>query len=404
MPAILFVEEEKAGLSCRAGDVEARKPAFEVFSCANPETALDLLQQGMFQCVVVNFNDDAEKCADFLREARDLAPEVLRFALLAPHKAEALAPPEIEEAHQTFSHEIPTAELVSALDAALETAARNIQVPGLNRLLSSFNKLPSAPTLYFDLKTLLDDPDSDNRQVAKLVATDPVASARILKLANSAFYGLPRTVTEIDEAVMYLGTGMVSALVLTIHIYNQLPIPGFNIEALLKHGMAISALARQTARQIGCDGQEIGAASTAGLLHDMGQLVFLSNLPERYFPLFRRAGDDENLLVELERDSFGVDHAELCAHLLSLWGLPENVVTAVAGHHQPLDTNTGAVASAPQALRIAEWMMHTALNPSEDEETQKTKPLMPDMPPQYEPIWESCLDLVELGSGGEALL
>ena len=94
--------------------------------------------------------------------------------------------------------------------------AINMQTPGLNQLLSSFSKLPSAPTLYFDLKELLNDPDSDNRQVARLVSTDPVASARILKLANSAFYGLPRTVTEIDEAVMYLGTGMVSALVLTI--------------------------------------------------------------------------------------------------------------------------------------------------------------------------------------------
>ncbi|RTZ74405.1 MAG: hypothetical protein DSZ02_05175 [Gammaproteobacteria bacterium] len=284
MPAILFVEEEKENSQGRADEVEAEQPSFEVFSCANPDAALDLLQQGSFQCVVANFGDNAGKCTDFLRTVREQTPEVLRLALLLPGDDEALVLPEIEVANQTLSHGIPAADLVSALSNALEIAARNVQTPGLNQLLSSFSKLPSAPTLYFDLKALLDDPDSDNRQVARLVSTDPVASARILKLANSAFYGLPRTVTEIDEAVMYLGTGMVSALVLTIHIYNQLPIPGFNIEALLKHGMAISALARQTARQIGCKGQEISAASTAGLLHDMGQLVFLSNLPEDYFP------------------------------------------------------------------------------------------------------------------------
>ena len=224
MPAILFVEEGKENLQGRADAVEAEQPSFEVFSCANPDAALDLLQQGSFQCVVANFGDDGGKCTDFLRKARDRAPEVLRFALLLPGKDEAMVLPEVEVASQTFSHSVPAADLASALSDALEIAARNVQVPGLNQLLSSFNKLPSAPTLYFDLKALLDDPDSDNRQVAQLVSTDPVASARILKLANSAFYGLPRTVTEIDEAVMYLGTGMVSALVLTIHIYNQLPI------------------------------------------------------------------------------------------------------------------------------------------------------------------------------------
>ncbi len=404
MPAILFVEEGKEKAQGRADEVVAEQPSFEVFSCANPEAALDLLQQGSFQCVVANFGDDAGKCTDFLHKVSDRAPEVLRLALLLPGKDEAMAFPEIEAANQTLSQGIPAADLVSALSDALKIAARNVQTPGLNQLLSSFSKLPSAPTLYFDLKELLNDPDSDNRQVARLIATDPVASARILKLANSAFYGLPRTVTEIDEAVMYLGTSLVSALVLTIHIYNQLPIPGFNMEALLKHGMTISALARQTARQLGCKGQEISAASTAGLLHDMGQLVFLSNLPERYFPLFRRAGNNENLLVELERQEFGVDHAELCAHLLSLWGLPEEVVEAVAGHHRSLDTEGGIAASAPQALRIAEWMMHTALNAPEDHEGRTAEPVLPDLPPQYEPIWKSCLDLVRIGTASEALL
>ncbi len=108
--------------------------------------------------------------------------------------------------------------------------------------------------------------------------------------------------------------------------------------------------------------------------------------------------------MELEREDFGVDHAELCAHLLSLWGLPGNVVEAVAEHHQPLDTEGGVVASAPEALRIAEWMMHTALNRSEDDEGRKAEPASPDLPPQYEPIWESCLDLVRIGTGSEALL
>ena len=401
MPAILFVEEER-GLEERIRRFRAEAPTFELFSCASPEIALDLLQQRTFQCVVADFGEDAKRCTEFLHRVSEQVPEVIRFALLAAPEEGAMTLPEIETANQTLSESVPADDLFSALNSAMEIAARSIQAPELNRLLSGFSKLPSAPTLYFDLKELLDDPDSDNRQVAALVSTDPVVSARILRLANSAFYGLPRTVTEVHEAVTYLGTGMISALVLTIHIYQQLPIPGFNIEALWKHGMAISALARQTARQIGCRGQEIGAAGTAGLLHDMGQLVFLYNLPERYVPLFRQAGDDERRLVELEREAFGVDHAELCAHLISLWGLPENVVEAVAGHHQPLDAGSGVVASPAEALRIAEWMMHTALNPPTGTDGRTSGPDRPEIPPQFEEIWESCLDLMNVGMEGEA--
>ena len=396
MPAILFVEDKEGSLRERIRDLEAEAPFYEILSCADPEIALDLLQHRTFQCVVAGFGANTERCSAFLRAARERVPEVIRFALLAAPGDDPMVPPEIEVANQTFSEEISTKELVPALNAAMEVAARSIRAPELNRLLSGFSQLPSAPALYFDLKELLDDPDSDNRQVAKLVSTDPVVCARILKLANSAFYGLPRTVSEIQEAVMYLGTGMISALVLTIHIYRQLPIPGFNIETFWKHSMTVSALARQTARQAGCPAREISAASTAGLLHDMGQLVFLSNLPERYFPLFRQAGNDEHQLVELEEEAFGVDHAELCAHLLSLWQLPDSVVEAVAGHHHPLDIGGGAVTSAPEALRVAEWMMRTALNPP-DSDGREAKADLPDIPTDFEPIWRSCLQLVEIG-------
>ena len=127
MPAILFVEEEKENSQGRADEVEAEQPSFEIFSCANPDAALDLLQQGSFQCVVANFGDDAGKCTDFLRTVRDQAPEVLRLALLLPGDDEALLLPEIEAANQTLSHGIPAADLVSALSNALEIAARNVQ-------------------------------------------------------------------------------------------------------------------------------------------------------------------------------------------------------------------------------------------------------------------------------------
>lgn len=396
MPAILFVEEEEGSLRGRIRDLEAEAPFFEILSCADPNIALDLLQHHTFQCVVAAFGANTERCSIFLHEAMERAPEVIRFALLAAPGNESVTSPEIEVANQTFSEEIPTRELVPALNAAMEVAARSIRAPELNRLLSGFSRVPSAPMLYFDLKELLDDPDSDNRQVAKLVSTDPVLCARVLKLANSAFYGLPRTVSDIQEAVMYLGTGMISALVLTMHIYGQLPIPGFDIEPLWKHGMAVSALARQAARKARCPTQEISAASTAGLLHDIGQLVLLSNLPDCYLPLFRQAGNDEQQLVELEREAFGVDHAELCAHLLSLWQLPDSVVEAVASHHQPLDIGEGAVTAAPEALRVAEWMMHTALN-SPDSDDLASKGRLPDMSPHFKPIWESCLQLVEIG-------
>jgi putative nucleotidyltransferase with HDIG domain len=135
-----------------------------------------------------------------------------------------------------------------------------------------------------------------------------------------------------------MGTDTVSSLVLAAHTFDRMPAPGINLDALWQHSLMVAALARHIATEEGGDRLTVNTAGVAGLLHDIGQLTLLANVPELYQSLLRQAGGDEGRLIELERERFGVGHAELGSYVLGLWSLPDAVVEAVLQHH---DTAAG---------------------------------------------------------------
>lgn len=229
----------------------------------------------------------------------------------------------------------------SALAAGLKRSRRLrewMADPAIKKLLPLLRKLPTAPRLYEQITAQLQSPNASIQTVAVLISQDPVMSAKILQVVNSAFFGMTQEVTDTAEAVMVLGTERIRSLILLAGVFSQYAeskCPGFSPEPVWGHSVQVAILARAIAFAETKDAKIAETAFTAGLLHDIGKLVLAGNLPEMYDTVRRMQESKQTTQREAELVVLGTTHAALGACLLGTWGLPLPILEAIAWHHTP---------------------------------------------------------------------
>jgi putative nucleotidyltransferase with HDIG domain len=209
----------------------------------------------------------------------------------------------------------------------------------IQRLLPSLRKLPATPRLFQQVSEELRSPNGSLEVVAHLIRQDPVMSAKMLQLVNSAFFASAREVTDTLDATMILGTERIKSLILLAGIFSQYKeAKGIcpSVEALLAHSIQVGVHARAIALSETKDAETAESAFTAGVLHDVGKMILAGNLPEWYkeVPKLRVNKQINDYAAELE--TFGATHANVGACLLGSWGLPLHILEAVAWHHEPV--------------------------------------------------------------------
>jgi HD-like signal output (HDOD) protein len=210
--------------------------------------------------------------------------------------------------------------------------------PSVRQLLGRLKLVPSPPDLYLAIIRVLRDPNGDLDEVSSRAAQDPAITARLLQLANSAALGLRHKVVNVGEAIGYLGLETTRSLVLLAHAFNHCnssrkPTP--HIERLWKHSLQTGSLARRIAREEAASHSVMDEAFLAGLLHDIGELLLMVNLPQEYEVVLNKALKTRAPIWQIEWEQFGATHAELGAHLMAIWNMPLSVVEALALHHHP---------------------------------------------------------------------
>jgi len=219
--------------------------------------------------------------------------------------------------------------------------------PALKQLISSVHSLPSVPAVYTKLMQALQTEEVAPKEIGSIVSQDMAMTAKILQLVNSAFFGPRRPITNPTEAVIYLGADTVKALALTVSVFSQFDaqrVPGFSIEHLRDHGLAVGSLARQIAATLRLSKAEMDDAFLGGLLHELGKLVLAANYPKEYAESLRKTREEQISEREAELQTFGTTYADVGAYLLWLWGLPDPVTEIVARHTQPTpDATAGPV-------------------------------------------------------------
>lgn len=198
----------------------------------------------------------------------------------------------------------------------------------------AIKRLPPFPAVALQLLSLLDNEDVSMKQIVNLLRVDPALSAEILRVSNSALYGLSRRIDNVSHAVVVLGTEVVKRLALTVAI-GKFTRNGSNSVALKRcwdHSMAVALLAERIAGQLH---QPRDRGYTAGLLHDVGALALLSCYPAEYSNMVEVAKENSFDQLECERQMFDIDHAAAGNWLARHWNLPEDLVSAIADHHSP---------------------------------------------------------------------
>lgn len=208
---------------------------------------------------------------------------------------------------------------------------------GLTKTISiseELAKLPTQPVAALRVLRMVDDPRASAAALGRLVEVDPGLSTKVMRLANSPYYGLSGKVASAAQATVLLGFSTVRALAASAAaglLVDQQPVgpPGFWSHAVLT-AAGSSAVARRV-------GGQAANAFTAGLLHDIGRALFFRIDQQRFAQIDEAVADGMNELAA-ERELFGTDHAEAGGRVLDEWRFPASLSRAIAAHHESLDT------------------------------------------------------------------
>ena len=201
--------------------------------------------------------------------------------------------------------------------------------------LAVVERLPALPAVLLDLMRSLEKEGIGAVELAAKIGKDIPLTLRVLKVVNSPFYGLPRQIGSLSEAVMVLGAGTVKSLVTAALFMNRLPLKPngkFDPRLTWEHGLVCALCARCLAPKAGLDAD---IAFTAGLLHDIGQIVLYTHVPGGFEDVCARRHALGCGFVPAERAVFGLDHAAIGARVIARWRLPAVIEHAVDKHHAP---------------------------------------------------------------------
>lgn len=288
--------------------------------------------------VVLADVDAAGPMGSLLSEVGLRAPWALRV-VMGGHGADAAMLDAISAAHRFVARPIDMPRLLDDLAATLRRRMALRDVDAL-RLAFADTALPAAPGIWIELTRALADPEVGAAEMGSIVERDPAVAAKALSLANSAWFGLPRKVMDVRDAVVLLGGEAVQALVLAAEV-SALVGGGVDRDWMARFEAHAAAVAR--AATVVAPAGVRRAAVAAGLLHDIGSLVLM-----RHHPKLMLAAAEMDLPTRLgvERDLVGATHAEIGAMLLDAWGLPDELIDAVLDHHRPPTTLATALTLA----------------------------------------------------------
>jgi len=331
MSRILFVDDESEVLDSLRDALRARRDVWSMAFANSGAAALAELESEPADVVVTDMQMPGMDGATLLARVRDITPETIRIILTGYASAESVGRA-ANTAHRLLAKPCDIAELSRVLERAC--VLRELSRQAILYRSAAAGALPSSPRVYVELVAATANAEVTAADLAAIVEHDTVMTAKVLQLANSAFFAGGRQLSSVRDAIVLLGTNTLRALVLTAGAFAKFSprkIEGFSLSELQLH----SALVATLAGAIMPDGPERQDALTAGLLHDIGILVLSVDDPAAREQVIAAAVREQLPLYVVERREHGLTHADVGAYLLTLWGLPLGVVEAVAYHDEP---------------------------------------------------------------------
>ena len=204
------------------------------------------------------------------------------------------------------------------------------------KIYARVDELPTIPAVVPRLTRILKDEEHDIREVIELISQDPALTAKILKVANSAYYGFPQQITTLERAVALLGSNMVKSLAISVGVINSLPkgkgLMGFSVQALWIHSLSVANVASQLSSLTEPKGSD-EVYFVIGLLHDIGKLVLVEFFQDGFQQSLNYTLEHKLSLAQAEKEIIGLDHGEVGGILLERWRFPPEIRLPIQFHH-----------------------------------------------------------------------
>ncbi|MBI5639108.1 MAG: HDOD domain-containing protein [Nitrospirae bacterium] len=200
-----------------------------------------------------------------------------------------------------------------------------------NELILNDCEIPSVPMVAVKILRLVEDPSTDVEALQDAIMSDQSLAARVLRVANSAYYGLRRNIDTISEAIVMMGFGTIKNLTLAVSTKEVYKKFGLLEQKLWEHSIGVSVAASILAAEVRF--LHLEEASVAGLLHDVGKVIMNNSQPDRFSALTEMVYNERVTYYQREKEVFGFGHAEVGGIFAQKWGFPENLCDAIRRHH-----------------------------------------------------------------------
>ena len=328
---VLFVDDDRAVLDSLSNLLRRRQRDWDMAFVSSGPEALRRLDAERFDAIVSDMQMPEMDGAALLTEVMRRHPQMARIVLSGYAGREAVVR-SMRVAHRVLSKPCDARVIVSVIESTRRLQALQHD-PALRGFVGRIAVLPAAPETYLRLTRAVAGEHATTGEMAAIVESDPALAVKVLQVVNSAYFGLARPVHSIQQAIGYLGTEMLSSVVLSAYVFDT-TVPaapsGLSLTALRAHAWSVARAARVIAGPAHAE-----HAFTAGVVHDIGKVVLGVGRPDLYARLVRGAAEGGRGFFAAEKALGVVTHAEVGAYLLGLWGLPFEIVEATAYHHEP---------------------------------------------------------------------
>lgn len=333
---VLFVDDEPNVLAGLRRMLHGKRREWDMTFAGSGEAALAAMREQPYDVVVSDMRMPGMNGAELLGAIREDWPDTIRLVLSGQSDQE-LTLRAVGPAHQYLTKPCDPHLLEKTIERAC-AAHDDARSKAVRRAVAKLTSLPSLPDAYAELIAEMNSPQASIESAGRIISQDLGMSSKILQLINSSFFGLPVHVTDVEHATALLGLNIIRPLVLSANVFRQFEeasLGKLSLSGLVDHSLCVAMMARRIAVAESAPVEFVDNALLAGLMHDVGQIMLAENFTEDYDATIELAATTGQPLAQLEQEMFGFTHADIGGHLLSLWGLPGDIVNAVSYHHDP---------------------------------------------------------------------
>jgi len=333
MTTILLADIDEARLEELSSIIQAAKPDWEVVALTSAADVLQCASNDDIHCVVTDYDLQDSNGIDLLKNIQIKHPNIVRLTVSANQHHDVVQKSTVAS-HRFVERTVPDEVLVGAIECSLRLK-NLLSDASLTQCMSEIRTLPSLPEIYQQMVSELTAPQSSLQNIARIIESDNALTVTVLKIVNSAFYGLNQRVESVSHGVALLGVHLIKNITLTAKVFAQFQGSKqqlLKLQQLNDGANRTGALANQFARLSGVSRSAVDHAQIAGMLSNIGELVELSRAT-------KESSEDLEANIQGEANIQAKNNMRASielqgAYLLRLWSLPDPVVEAVAMQYE----------------------------------------------------------------------